>query len=298
MTSLESLGKSYLPPSVARFAKKITVYLRYWIQRRACRRGFTRLGDRYAQTMLFVAGLPKSGTTWLKKMLVSYPGFHEILIPEVTAYELTHLGSHDYELPDDTVSRFEEMLAVTKMHIHGSLHNAQVLHKSGVKYVVLYRDLRDVAVSHYFYVKQTPWHPEYASYMSLSLQEGLALFGVRLLPDFADWVRAWDANRDPSRSLMVKYEDMLADTFGMMTRIAEHFDLDSSPETVQKIVDTHSFKRLSGGRKQGQESRNSFFRKGRAGDWKNHLTPEITAMYKEAVGEFLIEYGYEQDYDW
>ncbi len=30
-----------------------------------------------------------------------------------------------------------------------------------VKYVIMYRDLRDVAVSHYYYAKQTPWHPEY-----------------------------------------------------------------------------------------------------------------------------------------
>jgi len=263
-----------------------------------CQREFVQFARRYSNSVIFVGGLPKSGTTWLKKMLISYPGFHEVLIPDVTSYELANDGSHDYDLPDDMFSRFDNMLVVTKMHVYGSPHNARLLHESGVRYVVLYRDLRDVAVSHYFYVRQTPWHPEYPVYSKLSLQEGLALFGVRLLPEFVAWVRSWDKNRDPSLSLMFRYEDMLDDTVGIMTRVAEHFELDSSPETVGEIVEAHSFKRLSGGRKQGQESTNSFFRKGKSGDWKNHFTPELKAMYKEVAGDFLIEFGYEQDDTW
>jgi hypothetical protein len=272
------------------------VFPRYWWKRYSCRgRSCDLVGS---QRILFIAGLPKSGTTWLKKMLTSYPGFNEILIPDITFYELANIGSHDYDLPEDMFSRFKNMLVVTKMHVHGSPHNARLLQEAGVKYVVLYRDLRDVAVSHYFYVRQTPWHPEYPVYSRLSLHEGLALFGVRLLPEFVAWVRSWDKNRDPSLSLMFRYEDMLEDTVGSMTRVAEHFELDSSPETVGKIVDAHSFKRLSGGRKQGQENKESFFRKGKSGDWKNHFTPELRAMYREVAGDFLIEFGYEQDYDW
>ena len=55
---------------------------------------------------------------------------------------------------------------------------------------------------------------------------------------------------------------------------------------------------MSGGRERGQESGSSFQRKGQAGDWKNHFTPEITGAYKRVLGDFLIEFGYEGSTDW
>lgn len=295
---VDRLIRSYLPPLLARSAKRIVVYPRYFVQARACRDGFRQFGHLYPQKVLFIAGLPKSGTTWLKKMLISYPGFHELLIPDVAAYELATGGSHDYDLPPDMFSRFKDMLVVTKMHVYGSPHNVRLLREAGVKYVVLYRDLRDVAVSHYFYVRQTPWHPEYPVYKDLSVQEGLATFADQLLMPFADWIWLWHQNRDPNMSLKVRYEGMLADTVGVMTQVAEHFELDSSAETINEIVEAHSFKSLSGGRSRGEESNSSFFRKGKSGDWKNYFSPELKATYKGMIGDFLIELHYEQDYSW
>ncbi len=295
---LESLAKSYLPPKAARAAKRLAVYPRYMAQMYACRRGFKQFGPLYPQQVLFVAGLPKSGTTWLEKMIASYPGFHDLLIPDVISFELATGGSHDYELPVDMFSHFKSMLVLTKMHVHGSPHNVTVLRSAGVKYVILYRDLRDVAVSHYYYVRQTPWHPEYPIYVTLSVTEGLNEFAKRTLSAYVDWVCSWSQNRDPDVSLMLSYEQMLADPYTAMTCVAQHFELDSSPGTIQKIVDKHSFNRLSSGRIQGQQDASSFFRKGIAGDWRNHFTPELNQIYKRVLGEFLIRFGYEEDITW
>lgn len=231
-------------------------------------------------------------------MLLSYRGFHEVLIPEVTFYEMKTGGSHDYELPDDIFSRFDDMLVVTKMHVYGSEHNARLLRDAGVKYVVLYRDLRDVAVSHYFYVRKTPWHPEYPIYRPLSPEEGLLMFADRSLDDFAEWVRLWDRNRDRDLSISVRYEDMLADTTAVMRSVAEHFELDASSDTIKRIVEAHSFQRMARGREPGEQDSNSFVRKGVAGDWKNWFTHEIKQEFKDKIGEFLIEYGYETDHVW
>ena len=62
--------------------------------------------------------------------------------------------------------------------------------------------------------------------------------------------------------------------------------LDSSRETVERIVEAHTFQRLSRRVRQGEESRQSFFRKGVAGDWENLFTSELKAMYKERTGAF------------
>jgi hypothetical protein len=292
---LERLARAALPPPAARLAKRIAVYPRYWTQARACRKGWRRYGGRYRRRILFIAGLPKSGTTWLERMVASYPGFGELLIPDVTAYELATGGSNDYELPDDFFARFDRMLVVTKMHVHGSPHNVRLLRQAGVRHAVLFRDLRDVAVSHCYYVRNTPWHPEHPVYARLSVEEGLAAFARRTLPAWADWVRSWHAHLDGELGMIVRYEELLADAVGVMTALAEHFELDSSPQTVVPIVEQHRFERLAAGRRRGEERASSFFRKGVAGDWKNHFTPKLTELYTRLLGDFLVEFGYEKD---
>ncbi|HYZ05733.1 MAG TPA: sulfotransferase domain-containing protein, partial [Rubrobacter sp.] len=59
-----------------------------------------------------------------------------------------------------------------------------------------------------------------------------------------------------------------------------------------------SFEQLSGGRTQGEEASSSFYRKGIAGDWKNHFTEKDRRVFKEEAGELLIQLGYEEDLDW
>ena len=291
--TLESLGRR-LPAPGARAAKRVAVHPRYWAQARACRRGFREFGDRYPQKVLFIAGLPKSGTTWLESMVASYPGFHAVTIPTVYRYELATGGTHDYELPERMFSWFEEMLVVTKMHVHGSPHNVRLLQQAGVRCVVLYRDLRDVAVSHVFYVRRTPWHPEHPLYSDRSTQEGLSLFAERTLSPFVEWVRSWHENAGDT-ALFVRYEDMLSDTVGVMSRVARHYQLDASVQTVSAVVERHSFEAMSGGRSRGQQNEASFFRKGVSGDWRNHFTPELAQIFTDRIGDSLQGFGYERE---
>ena len=289
---IEKIAKRRLPPPVARVLKRGGVYPRYWAQCRAARAGYRLYGDRYPHPVLFIAGLPKSGTTWLKKMVASYPGYTEVLIPEVTRWEMDRGGSHDFDLPRGALQRFHDMLVVTKMHVHGSPRNVEELHDSDTPYVVLYRDLRDVAVSHYYYVRQTPWHPEHPTYARLSLDEGLDHFRRTLLDPFAEWVRSWRANHDPARGLVLRYEDLLADTPGALRRVAERFGLPADAGTIERIVEEHSFSRLSGGRRPGEEGTDSFFRKGVAGDWRSSFSPRMTQLYAERIGPLMQELGY------
>lgn len=295
---LENLTKACLPPAGAKLAKRMSVGMRYRSQLAACKAGYESFGDRYPQKTLFVAGLPKSGTTWLEKMIASYEGFHELMIPEVAAYEMQTGGSHDYDLPSNMFTRFENALVLTKMHVHGSKHNAQILKESNIRYVVLFRDLRDVAVSNFFYVRNTPWHPEHTQYKNKDTTAGLLTFAQRTLPAYAQWVQSWHENHDPDVSVILRYEDLLADDKGALRSIAKLFELDDSEETITRITDANSFKSMSGGRSTGESNENAFARKGIAGDWVNHFDDECRKVYKELIGQFLIDFGYEQSLDW
>lgn len=296
--TLEGAARKFLTPAMSRWAKRLAVRSRYRAQAKACREGFEQYGDRYPRPVLFIAGLPKSGTTWLEKMVSSFPGYHELLIPDVAAHEMRAGGSHDYDLPEDMFGRFENMLVLTKMHVHGSEHNVRLLHEAGVPYVVLFRDLRDVAISNFYYVRNTPWHPEHPHYRGLALTEGLKVFAERTLAAYADWVRSWDANRDPQRSVVLRYEQMLDGALGAIKQVAAVFELPGSDQELAQIVDRHSFKRMSGGRDRGHSADGQFVRKGVAGDWVNHFDGPLRDLYKQKIGQFLIDYGYERDLNW
>ena len=294
--TVESIARK-LPLWTTRIGKRLAVRLRSRSQLKACRKGFEEFGDQYPQPILFIAGLPKSGSTWIEKMVSSYQGFHEYLPPEIAAHELATGGSHDFEIPKGMFDNLQNMLVLTKMHSHGSPNNIQVLRDAGLHYVVLHRDLRDVAVSYHFYVQNTPWHPEYQFHQG-TIQEGLFVFGERMLPSYVAWVRSWQQNADPNCSLQMKYEEMLENPVAGMTKIASLFQLDDSVGTITKIVDAHSFKNMSGGRERGNVSETAFARKGVAGDWVNHFTPDILQTYGCILADFLIETGYEIDDAW
>ncbi len=231
-------------------------------------------------------------------MVASYPGYHEYLMPEVASHEIATGGSHDFELPEDMFDRFQDMLVLTKMHVHGSPNNVRVLRDAGVNYVVLQRDLRDVAVSYHFYVQNTPWHPEHAFHIGKSVAEGLAIFADRMLPAYAAWIRSWRDNADPDHSLQVRYEDMLCDPIQGMAAIANLFELPADLATIKRVVEANNFKRMSGGRDRGEDSAAAFARKGVAGDWVNHFTPQLRESYGDAIADLLIETGDEQDDAW
>ena len=287
-----------LPPIIAQKGKLLYSVPRYIAQVINSRIGYRFYGDSYIQNILFIAGLPKSGTTWLKKMLTCYPGFQEVMLPGAVSFEQSNQGSHQYQLPKNVFSRFENNLVVMKLHLPGSPNNVRILNTARIKYVILYRDLRDVAVSHYYYVSNSPWHPEYSCYKHKTVQEGLLYFADTLLCPFEEWIRTWSRNHNPVRSIVFTYEQLLGNTPLTLTQIAEHFDLNYSKNVINAIVESTAFSKLSQGRSRGVENQKSFFRKGESGDWRNHFTDSISKCYKEKVGQFLIDFGYEKDLNW
>ena len=68
--------------------------------------------------------------------------------------------------------------------------------------------------------------------------------------------------------------------------------------TIGRIVERFRFSKLAGGRERGQENKNSHYRKGKPGDWKNHFTDAHIRAFKDRYNDLLLELGYESDPDW
>jgi hypothetical protein len=96
----------------------------------------------------------------------------------------------------------------------------------------------------------------------------------------------------------VRYEDLLVRPNEEVKRLLGFLGVDTDERLVESCVSQASFEKLSRGRERGQEDPSSFYRKGVAGDWKNHFSEEDRRVFKEEAGELLIRLGYEKDGGW
>ncbi|ACB51554.1 hypothetical protein cce_2204 [Crocosphaera subtropica ATCC 51142] len=69
-------------------------------------------------------------------------------------------------------------------------------------------------------------------------------------------------------------------------------------ETALGIIYENRFQKKTKGRTIGTEDVKSHYRKGVAGDWKNHFNDEHIKVFKKKYSNLLIKLGYENDDNW
>lgn len=95
--------------------------------------------------------------------------------------------------------------------------------------------------------------------------------------------------RFPDNFYSVRYEDLLVAPETALEGMLKFLDVDASPPVIANLLDATSF---------GNKSRGAFFRKGIAGDWRNHFTTENAALFHELAGDELIKLGYAASPEW
>ena len=96
----------------------------------------------------------------------------------------------------------------------------------------------------------------------------------------------------------VRYEDLLERPHTEVGRLLGFLGASTDEKTVEHCVSSASFEKLSKGRQPGEEDPSSFYRKGIAGDWRNHFTERDKRIFKEEAGDLLVRLGYEKDLGW
>ena len=71
-----------------------------------------------------------------------------------------------------------------------------------------------------------------------------------------------------------------------------------SPEVLRAIVRRDEFTQKTGGRTAGDEDVRSHYRKGIAGDWRNHYKEVHIDAFKANYSDLLVKLGYESDDRW
>jgi hypothetical protein len=167
--------------------------------------------------------------------------------------------------------------------------------------VFVYRDPRDMIVSHIFYATQM--HPEhwmhrYYTETLHSMEERInaAIQGVdergTELSDIHIRYKSYTGWLDQPQVLCMRFEDLILAREAALGRILDYLEqrgfTPRSSRTQALSVLAEAIKPKKSGT----------YRKGQPGNWREHFTPSNKALFKEQAGDLLISLGYEQDLSW
>ena len=163
----------------------------------------------------------------------------------------------------------------------------------------IFRDPRDVVVSHVFYVTEMESrHVHHAYYQSLP--DFNARLNVSILgrPDtniefsnIADRFAPYLGWLDHPEVLTIHFEDLIHDRAATLTRIMEHLLARASLHTTRQLI-------LDSLESSINPTKSPTFRSGKTGEWQKYFTDEHKKIFKDVAGDLLIRLGYEKNNDW
>ncbi|KAL6851879.1 hypothetical protein ACP4OV_020064 [Aristida adscensionis] len=274
------------------WSQPLVLYKNYWIRPRHVdniRRLHGSFKARPEDTIL--VSNPKCGTTWLKALAFA--------ITNRSRYDFDHhplLFRHPQELvpsmeiPKGVSLDYVETLPSPRIlgtHMPISLLPESVV-GCGCRIVYICRDPKDVFVSR--------WHFEnrITTGQQIDLENAFNMFCEGVSPFGPFWnhcLEYWrESTTRPGTVLFLKYEELMSEPVRCVKRLAEFLGVpftvkeeqDRIPDDVVKLC---SFNQLSGLKihQTGEFVRNEnvviersvFFRRGKVGDWVNHMSQEM-----------------------
>jgi sulfotransferase 6B1 len=184
----------------------------------------------------------------------------------------------------------------------------RVIRPAFVPYFI-YRDPRDAAVSHVFYVTDMePGHVHHHYYQSLpdfnsrlrasilgrSDPSVAAQAADVEFPDIAGRFAPYIDWLDQPSVLKVHFEDLVNDRTRTLNLILDHLIARIGPDTLR----THRESIIASLEASINPSRSPTFRSGKTGEWKKYFTAEHKKIFKDVAGKLLVKLGYEKDNNW
>src|SRR5215210_2241519 len=157
--------------------------------------------------------------------------------------------------------------------------------------ILLTRDPRDVVASSMDARREGGWHYEKNKQR---LQDGKVLAdknpvafvkgrAKRYLEGMGKAKEAYDAHR--GHKVLVKYEDLRADTLRTMKHIYSTLEVPVSEEELARVVEKHSWENIP----EDKKGEGKFYRKAAPGGWREDLTPRQAEAVEEITATLMKE---------
>ena len=243
--------------------------------------------------------LHKTGSQWFRRLL------GDRMVWEYSRYKLYIPGvNFTLRKPEDLekLNDIPSGVIVSPLYIRYEDFD-NIPKPKGSRAFFVIRDPRDIVVSAYFSMKFS--HSVIDSFIAETREKLNAMTESEGIMEIIQnhtsvsvlegWAHALQANKIRA----FRFENV----FGPATQrdsaqdLLSYCGIEISDNDLDKLLEKYSFGKFSG-REPGHEDAHHHYRKGVAGDWKNHFTENHKAAFKNHAGEVLIKLGYEKGPDW
>jgi hypothetical protein len=188
---------------------------------------------------------------------------------------------------------------VASAHLFARPEVVERVAASGFLPYFIFRDPRDVVVSHVFYVTEMEarhvHHAFYASLPDFDARLRISILGRQELdiefPNIADRFAPYLGWMDRPEVLKLQFEDLVNNRASALDSILQHF-LARVPLDLPRTAVLAALEGSINPR------RSPTFRSGRTGEWKRYFTPEHKQLFRSVAGDLLQRLGYERGDDW
>lgn len=273
--------------------------------------------------IVWLASYPKSGNTWFRAFITALldekdegicinrmktDGIFSSrpLLDAVTGVESSNLSADEIDRLRPRL--YNHLASTSERPLFIKVHDAYTYLEDGTpllgtvnaKAIYILRNPLDVAVSFANHVSES-----FAQIVTNMGDESFAFCRGKnsLPPQTRQKLLSWSAHVGSWASAkelpvyFLRYEDMKADPVGAFSGAVRFISLDCTQEQVRRAVELSSFDRLKAeedreGFKEKPYKATSFFRAGKAGDWRNHLSDGQRERLIADHGEVMRQYGY------
>ena len=213
---------------------------------------------KYDPPLCCVAGMPRSGTTWLTRMLAD--AFN---VPSLS--RIKEWDNKKTAVIDPVIYGLERKGKAVRRG-HWEAWNYPYLDSP---VVVIVRDIRDQAISSYHYYEQTD--------LDAHARWLVGTHGEK----WRNYVFGWVFYGAP----FVRYEDLHSSTYHVLKSTIQSLGLKQPDDDhLKQVVKEHTFSRMMRG-----DKAHKLMRRGKVGDWKREMRPK-TAAHLETVCKDVMEH--------
>lgn len=274
--------------------------------------------------IIWLASYPKSGNTWFRVFLSNLLSNDDKPADINNLYntpiassrqifdDLTGLSSSELtynEIENLRPEVYKQIAIEAEDIIYQKIHDAYHLtskgnflipteYSKGIIYFV--RNPLDVAISFAHHsncsIAKSITNMSNANYSFCAKNDKLQNQLVQKLDTWSNHVESW-LNQKNIPVYLMRYEDMISDTFNTFKKAADFIGIKASDEQIQKAIKHSSIDELQkqervNGFKEKSQNSESFFRKGEVNNWKDILSKEQINDIINKNSEVMKRLGY------
>jgi hypothetical protein len=268
-------------------------------------------GDIKPESIVWIFGAGRTGSTWLSRMMGEMPGcavWREPLVGELFGKFYYHRGSDALRksshfvlgtpkerwLPfvrsfvlEGAAARFPDASCVVVKEPNGSI-GAPLLSEAlpESRLLLLVRDPRDAVASVLDSGQEGSWRQRTREKGRAAPEQNLSAekwAGV-LLEQMKNAVRAHRSHHGPKT--LLRYEDLRANPLAELQRVYAELGIPADEAELERSVEKHAWENIP----EEQKGEGKFYRKATPGSWRDDLTEEQARVVEEITAPLLREF--------